>query len=123
MVDGYRRISFFNHKIEVPNVPLREYVGIHLIPDTRCRPRSKRPSVSSIRASHERPAHHRYAANRTIRTARNTTVGVGNRVTASHAARQPARAYAVQRTPARSQIKAARAARALRPVKPRFSAS
>ena len=34
MVDGYRRISLFNHKIEVPNVPLREYVEIHLIPDT-----------------------------------------------------------------------------------------
>jgi len=33
MVNGYRRISLFNHKIEVPNVPLREYVEIHLIPD------------------------------------------------------------------------------------------
>ena len=33
MVDGYRRISLFNHKIEVPNVPLREYVEIHLVPD------------------------------------------------------------------------------------------
>jgi len=33
MVNGYRRISLFNHKIEVPNVPLREYVEIHLIPN------------------------------------------------------------------------------------------
>jgi len=33
MVDGYRRISLFNHKIEVPNVPLRSYVDIHLVPD------------------------------------------------------------------------------------------
>jgi hypothetical protein len=33
MVNGYRRISLFNHKIEVPNVPLREYVEIHLVPD------------------------------------------------------------------------------------------
>jgi len=35
MVNGYRRISLFNHEIEVPNVPLREYVDIHLIPDPR----------------------------------------------------------------------------------------
>jgi len=34
MVNSYRRISLFNHKIEVPNVPLREYVDIHLVPDT-----------------------------------------------------------------------------------------
>ena len=34
MVNGYRRISLFNRVIEVPNVPLREYVEIHLIPDT-----------------------------------------------------------------------------------------
>jgi hypothetical protein len=34
MVNGYRRISLFNHVIEVPNVPLREEVEIHLIPDT-----------------------------------------------------------------------------------------
>ena len=33
MVNGYRQISLFNHKIEVPNVPLREYVEIHLVPD------------------------------------------------------------------------------------------
>ena len=35
MVSGYRRISLFSHLIEVPNVPLREYVEIHLIPDTK----------------------------------------------------------------------------------------
>jgi len=35
MVDGYRRISLFNHTIEVPNVPLREDVDIHLVPDIR----------------------------------------------------------------------------------------
>jgi len=34
MVNGYRRISLFNHQIEVPNAPLHEYVEIHLIPDT-----------------------------------------------------------------------------------------
>jgi hypothetical protein len=34
MVDGYRRISLFNHTIEVPKVPLREEVEIHLVPDT-----------------------------------------------------------------------------------------
>jgi hypothetical protein len=33
MVNGYRKISFFNHEIEVPNVPLREEVEVHLIPD------------------------------------------------------------------------------------------
>ena len=33
MVNGYRRISLFNHEIEVPKVPLREEVEIHLIPD------------------------------------------------------------------------------------------
>jgi hypothetical protein len=33
MVDGYRRISLFNHKIEVPGTPLREYVDLHLVPD------------------------------------------------------------------------------------------
>jgi hypothetical protein len=32
MVDGYRRISLFNHSIEIPKVPLREYVDIHLTP-------------------------------------------------------------------------------------------
>jgi hypothetical protein len=34
-VDGYRRISLFSHKIRVPNVPLREQVQIHLVPDTK----------------------------------------------------------------------------------------
>ncbi|MBI2934577.1 MAG: hypothetical protein HYY29_03295 [Chloroflexi bacterium] len=33
MVNGYRRITLFNHEIEVPKVPLREYVELHLIPD------------------------------------------------------------------------------------------
>lgn len=33
MVNGYRRISLFNHEIEVPKVPLREQVEVHLIPD------------------------------------------------------------------------------------------
>ena len=33
IVNGYRRISLFNHPIEVPNVPLREDVDIHLVPD------------------------------------------------------------------------------------------
>lgn len=33
MVDAYRRISLYNHKIEVPKVPLREDVTIHLIPN------------------------------------------------------------------------------------------
>jgi hypothetical protein len=33
IVDGYRRISLFNHEIQVPNVPLREAVELHLIPD------------------------------------------------------------------------------------------
>jgi hypothetical protein len=32
-INGYRRISLFNHLIEVPNVPLREQVDIHLIPE------------------------------------------------------------------------------------------
>ena len=32
-VDGYRNISLFNHRIKVPNVPLRAQVQIHLIPD------------------------------------------------------------------------------------------
>lgn len=34
VVDGYRRISLFNHSIEVPNVKLREEVDIHMVPDT-----------------------------------------------------------------------------------------
>lgn len=33
MVNGYRRITLFNHEIEVPKVPLREDVEVHLIPD------------------------------------------------------------------------------------------
>jgi hypothetical protein len=32
-VNGYRRISLFKHEIEVPNVPLREDVDVHLVPD------------------------------------------------------------------------------------------
>jgi hypothetical protein len=32
-VNGYRKISLFNHEIVVPNVPLREEVEVHLIPD------------------------------------------------------------------------------------------
>ena len=34
IVNGYCRISLFNHEIEVPHVPLREEVDIHLIPNT-----------------------------------------------------------------------------------------
>src|SRR4030065_1442723 len=34
IVNGYRRISLFNHEIAVPNVPLREEAEIHLVPDT-----------------------------------------------------------------------------------------
>ncbi len=34
IVNGYRRIALFNHEIEVPHVPLREEVEIHLIPNT-----------------------------------------------------------------------------------------
>jgi len=33
MVNGYRRISLFNHEITVPHVPLREVVEVHLVPD------------------------------------------------------------------------------------------
>jgi len=33
MVNAYRRISLFKHVVEVPNVPLREYVDVHLVPD------------------------------------------------------------------------------------------
>lgn len=33
MVNGYRRISLFNHEIEVPKAPLREEVEVHLVPD------------------------------------------------------------------------------------------
>ncbi len=32
-VNGYRKISLSNHDIPVPNVPLREEVEVHLIPD------------------------------------------------------------------------------------------
>ena len=31
--DGYRKISLHNHDIEVPGVPLREEVEIHMVPD------------------------------------------------------------------------------------------
>ena len=33
MVDGYHKISLFNHEIRVPHVPFREWVEVHLIPD------------------------------------------------------------------------------------------
>ena len=33
IINGYRRISLFKHVIEVPNVPLREDVDVHLVPD------------------------------------------------------------------------------------------
>jgi hypothetical protein len=33
MVNGYRRVSLLNIEIEVPNVPLREEVELHLFPD------------------------------------------------------------------------------------------
>lgn len=33
MVDGYRKISLFSESIEIPSVPLRDYVDVHLIPD------------------------------------------------------------------------------------------
>ena len=32
-VNGYRKISLSNHEIVVPNVPLREEVEVHLVPD------------------------------------------------------------------------------------------
>jgi len=34
VVNGYRRISLFNHTIEVPKTELYEEVDIHLVPDT-----------------------------------------------------------------------------------------
>jgi hypothetical protein len=34
MLDGYRRISLFKHTIQVPKVPPREEVDLHLLPDT-----------------------------------------------------------------------------------------
>ncbi len=33
MVNGYRRISLFSHEIQVPDVPLREEVDVHMIPN------------------------------------------------------------------------------------------
>jgi hypothetical protein len=33
VVDGYRRIALFGHDVKVPNVPLREEVEVHLIPN------------------------------------------------------------------------------------------
>jgi len=33
IVDGYRRISVLNRSIEVPKVPLREDVEVHMVPD------------------------------------------------------------------------------------------
>jgi hypothetical protein len=33
MVNGYRKISLFNQLIDVPDVPLRDYVELHLVPD------------------------------------------------------------------------------------------
>jgi hypothetical protein len=33
MVNGYRKISLFNHEIAVSHVPLREEVEVHLVPD------------------------------------------------------------------------------------------
>jgi len=33
MVDGYRKISLFSESIEVPGVPLRDYVDVNMIPD------------------------------------------------------------------------------------------
>ena len=32
IVNAYRRISLFSHEIQVPNVPLREGVDIHMVP-------------------------------------------------------------------------------------------
>ena len=33
MVNGYHKISLLNHEIQVPKVPLREEVKVHLVPD------------------------------------------------------------------------------------------
>jgi transposase len=33
MVNAYRKISLFKHVVEIPNVPLREYVDVYLVPD------------------------------------------------------------------------------------------
>jgi hypothetical protein len=35
MVNGYRKISVFNHEILVSNVALREDVEVHLVPHTK----------------------------------------------------------------------------------------
>ena len=35
MVNGYRKISLFNHEIVVPHVALREEVEVHLVPDIK----------------------------------------------------------------------------------------
>ena len=35
IVNGYRRISLFNHQIQVPNVPLNEEVDVHMVLDTK----------------------------------------------------------------------------------------
>ncbi len=35
IVNGYRRISLFNHQIQVPNVPLYEEVDVHMVLDTK----------------------------------------------------------------------------------------
>jgi len=37
MVNGYRKISFMSQEIEVPHVPLRETVDLHLIPNVEKR--------------------------------------------------------------------------------------
>jgi len=33
IINGYGRISLFNHEIRVANVPLRQEVDVHLVPD------------------------------------------------------------------------------------------
>jgi hypothetical protein len=33
LVDGYRKISLFGQSIEVPFVPLRDYIDVHRLPD------------------------------------------------------------------------------------------
>jgi len=33
IVNGYRKISLFNHEIEMPHVPVREQVELHLVPN------------------------------------------------------------------------------------------
>ena len=35
IVNGYRRISLFNHQIQVPNVPLYEEVDVHMVLNTK----------------------------------------------------------------------------------------